>query len=122
MMWLTSAVPPPRREPAASRREQVTIEVETGPETTVVVIGGELDLVGKPFLTGQLARVLRDQPARLVFDLAGTSFIDCGCARLIAETGVSLPPGQRPVIRRAGPGVRRVFELIGLDAHCEIER
>jgi anti-anti-sigma regulatory factor len=53
--------------------------------------------------------------------LARTDFIDCGSARLIAAAGRSLPEGQRPVIRRPGPGVRRIFELTGLDALCEIE-
>ena len=70
----------------------------------------------------RLVQVLEKGPRRLVFDLARTEFIDCGSARTIAATGRSLPPGQRPVIRRPAPGVRRVFELTGLDADCEIDR
>lgn len=99
---------------------QVAIEVAAGPETTTVYIRGELDLVTMPLLAARLAPILRDRPARLVFDLAGTSFMDCGSARLIARAGQS-SGGQRPLIRRPGPGVRRVFELTGLDAYLEIE-
>jgi anti-anti-sigma factor len=101
--------------------ERIEITVDAAPGTTTVVIGGQLDLVTMPFLAERLVQVLEKGPGRLVFDLARTEFIDCGSARTIAATGRSLPPGQRPVIRRPAPGVRRVFELTGLDADCEID-
>ena len=100
---------------------RVTIEVEARPGTTTIVVRGELDLVTMPFLAAQLALAVRDKPGRLVFDLSGTRFMDCGSARLIAAAGQWLPGGARPVIRHPTPGVRRVLELTGLDAHCEIE-
>jgi anti-sigma B factor antagonist len=99
----------------------VTIEVETRPGVTTIVVKGELDLVTMPYLATRLTLALRDRPGQLVFDLSGTHFMDCGSARLIAGAGHRLPGGGRPVIRRPGPGVRRVLELTGLDAHCEIE-
>ena len=110
--------PPDPARPAQDSR--VTIEVETGPGVTTIVVKGELDLVTMPYLATRLTLALRDRPGRLVFDLSGTHFMDCGSARLIAA-GHWLPGGGRPVIRRPGPGVRRVLELTGLDAHCEIE-
>ena len=100
---------------------RVTIEVEARPGITTIVITGELDLVTMPFLAARLALATRDSPGRLVFDLSGTHFMDCGSARLIAGAGRWLPGGGRPIIRRPGPGVRRLLELTGLDAHCEIE-
>jgi len=100
---------------------RVTIEVEARPGVTTIVVTGELDLVTMPYLSAQLTLAVRDRPGRLVFDLSGTHFMDCGSARLIAGAGQRLPGGGRPVIRRPGPGVRRVLELTGLDAHCEIE-
>ena len=112
-MWLCHA--------PLSLPPRVTIEVEAGPGTTTVVISGELDLATMPMLTGQLARLTWKNPGRLVFDLTSVGFMDCGSARLIARTGCSLPDGQRPVIRHPSSGVRRVFELTGLDAYCEIE-
>ena len=111
--------PPDPARPAQDSR--VTIEVETGPGVTTIVIKGELDLVTMPYLATRLTLALRDRPGRLVFDLSGTHFMDCGSARLIAGAGQRLPGGGRPVIRRPGPGVRRILELTGLDAHCEIE-
>jgi anti-anti-sigma factor len=111
--------PPDPAGPAPGGR--VTIEVETSLGVTTIVVNGELDLVTMPYLATRLTLALRDRPSRLVFDLSGTHFMDCGSARLIAGAGQRLPGGGRPVIRRPGPGVRRVLELTGLDADCEIE-
>ena len=109
-------------DPAGPAQDgRVTIEVEARPGVTTIVVKGELDLVTMPYLSAQLTLAVRDRPGRLVFDLSGTHFMDCGSARLIAGAGQRLPGGGRPVIRRPGPGVRRILELTGLDAHCEIE-
>ncbi len=110
------------QRPPCALAGRVAIEVQAGQETTTIVVRGELDLATIPFLAGRLALIRTARPGRLVFDLAGTCFMDCGSARLIAGTGRWLADGGRPVIRNAGPGVRRVFELTGLDARCEIER
>jgi len=101
---------------------RVAIEVDVGRGTTTVFISGELDLATMPFVSGQLTLVLETRPERLVLDLTRTGFLDCGSARMIVATGRSLPAGRRPVIRRPSPAVRRVLELTGLDAQCEIER
>jgi anti-sigma B factor antagonist len=107
--------------PDGPRAGRVAVEVESAPGATTISVRGELDLVTMPFLAEQLTLVSRDKPGRLVFDLAGTAFMDCGSARLMASAGEWLPEGRRPVIRRPSPGVRRVLELTGLDAYCEIE-
>jgi anti-anti-sigma factor len=101
--------------------DRITIHVESGREATTIVVEGELDLATMPVLTELLALVSREKPAQLVFDLAGTYFMDCGSARLIVGAGCWLPDGQRPIIRRPGAAVRRILELTGLDADCEIE-
>jgi anti-sigma B factor antagonist len=98
---------------------EITVDVSAG--TTTMFIRGQLDLVTMPLLAEQLTRVLAARPARLVLDLTRTGFLDCGSARLIATASRSLPPGQRVVLRRPAPGIRRVFELTGLDVHCDIE-
>jgi anti-anti-sigma factor len=103
------------------RTGRISIEMKSGPETITIIVGGELDLVTMPFLAEQLTLVSRDKPGRLVFDLARTDFMDCGSARLIAAAGRWLPEGRRPVIRRPRLGIRRILELTGLDAYCEIE-
>ena len=108
-----------RLMPGLDRR--VTIEVEASRGTTTIVVNGELDLATMPFLAAKLALAAGNRPRRLVFDLSGTHFMDCGSARLITEARQWLPEDGRPVIRRPRPGVRRVLELTGLDAYCEIE-
>ena len=89
--------------------------------SVTVVISGELDLLSTPSLAEHLDQILASSPRHLVFDLSRVSFIDCAAARLIAGTETSLPGDQRPVLRRAAPGVRRVLELTGLDARCELD-
>ena len=103
------------------RTGRISIEMKADPETITIFVEGELDLVTMPFLAEQLTLVSREKPGRLVFDLARTDFMDCGSARLIAAAGRWLPEGRRPVIRHPCPGVRRILELTGLDAYCEIE-
>lgn len=95
--------------------------VNAGPAATTIFIRGELDLVTMPVLAEQLTLALRGNPERLILDMAATDFMDCGSARLIAGAARSLP-GGRLVIRRPGRGVRRMLELTGLDAYCEIDR
>jgi anti-anti-sigma factor len=97
------------------------IEATFSEGTATIIISGELDLLTMAFLAEQLTLIVRRRPRRLVFDLARASFLDCGSARLIAGAGQSLPDGRRPLIRQARPIVRRVFELSGLTALCELE-
>ncbi len=105
------------------RPGRVAIKViNAGPGATTIVIRGELDLVTMPVFAEQLTLALRGNPERLVLDMAATDFMDCGSARLIAGAARSLPEGGRLVIRRPGRGVRRILELTGLDAYCEIDR
>ena len=85
------------------------------------MISGELDLLSTPSLAEHLDQILASSPRHLVFDLSRVSFIDCAAARLIAGTEAALPGDQRPVLRRAAPAVRRVLELTGLDARCELD-
>ena len=101
---------------------RVAIEVSTGRDATTVVIRGELDLVTASVLDEQLRLAVANKPARLVLDMSGTEFMDCGCARLIAVARSALPAGADLTIRQPSRGVRRVLELTGLDVYCEIRR
>ncbi|MBV9096236.1 MAG: STAS domain-containing protein [Streptosporangiaceae bacterium] len=100
---------------------QVSVHVYVGPEATTVAVSGELDLMTMPLVARELAQVLRERPRRLILDMAGIGFMDCGSARLIVAAGRCLPPGQRPVIRGASRAVLRVLQITGLDACCEIQ-
>src|SRR5580704_11269130 len=137
MMWLScssdsSSGPPGRtdpsgrpdpsaRQPADTPETLVVIEVEVSQDIVTVVITGELDLTNRPVFSEHLSPVLRARPRRLILDMAGTRFIDCGSARLIASAARFLPEGSCPIIRRPSRAVRRVFELTGFDAYLEIE-
>jgi anti-anti-sigma factor len=122
MSWLDSASDSPDNDRSAGPPgEHVSIEVEFSEGTATAVIVGELDLVTRPLLAERLALIARQKPRRLVLDMARTSFMDCGSARLIAEAGRCLPDAEVLVIRHPSPAVRRLFELLGLDAVCEIE-
>jgi anti-sigma B factor antagonist len=96
------------------------VEVEMSEGTVTVVISGDLDLTTRPVLTEHLSLILPTRPRRLVLDMSGAAFMDCGSARLIASTGRFLRDG-RLIIRRPSPAVRRVLQLTGLDAECEID-
>ena len=110
--------PDPQAVPQSGR---VAIEVTAGPHATTVVIRGELDLVTMPVLEEQLRLAVRNSPERLILDMTGTDFMDCGSARLIGRARSALPAGGQLVIRRPSRGARRILELTGLDAYCEIE-
>jgi anti-sigma B factor antagonist len=103
------------------RKPPLRIEAAAATGTATVIISGELDLATMPLLSRHLAQILEDRPQRLVFDMSGVDFIDCAAARLIAGTRRSLPEGRQPFIRRPSPAVRRVLELTGLVAHCEVD-
>lgn len=108
----------PRTGPRPGR---VAIEVNGGRDATTVVIRGELDLVTAPVLDEKLRLAITNKPARLVLDMSGTEFMDCGCARLIAVARSALPAEADLIIRQPSRGVRRVLELTGLDVYCEIQ-
>ena len=88
--------------------------------TATLILRGDLDLASRPLLARRLAQVLAGKPQRLVFDLARVGVVDCGTARLIAGCSRDLPGHARPVIRSPAPLVRRMLELTGLDARCEV--
>jgi anti-anti-sigma factor len=120
MSWLRTSSDPAARRPPGSRRALLVIKVNMSRDTAAVVVTGELDLTTRPMLAEHLAPLLMARPRRLVLDMAGTRFMDCGSARMIVTAGQFLPSG-RLTIRRPSPPVRRVLKLTGLDADCQIE-
>jgi anti-sigma B factor antagonist len=104
-----------------SREPPLAVETAITAGTAMVVIRGELDLTTTPLLCRHLARIRDARPRRLVLEMSGVDFIDCAAARLLASTGRFLPEGRRPVIRHPSPVLRRLLELTGLAAHCEVD-
>ncbi|MHB8295806.1 MAG: STAS domain-containing protein [Acidimicrobiales bacterium] len=96
--------------------------VEGDDGAPIAIVQGELDIATAPLLARELGTVAREGPRRLVIDLAGTTFMDCGGARAIIDARRALPPGSCEVVLRSPrPRVRMVLELIGLDGTCVIE-
>jgi anti-anti-sigma factor len=121
MTWFDSAPGPADNCPAAPPPGLATFEVTFSRGTATLVITGELDLNTMPLLSERLSLILRCEPRRLVVDMARTSFMDCGSARLITGAVRSLPDAGQLVIRRPSRAVRRVLELTTLDTGCEIQ-
>jgi anti-anti-sigma factor len=127
MTWLQD-FPDPQCSPDAqrspdphSRPDLLAIEVTAGPDTVVMAVTGDLDLITRPVLAERLSAVLASHPRELVLDLAGADFMDCGSARLVASARPFLAAGGRLVIRQPSAVARRVLQLTGYDAACEIE-
>jgi anti-anti-sigma factor len=96
-------------------------EIGLAEGTAVVRLVGELDASVAVALAGQLTDLRDKAPDRLVFDMAAVGFLDCAAARVLFGAARSiLPGGARLVICSAGPQVRTLLELVGLDTQCEL--
>jgi anti-anti-sigma factor len=105
------------REPGMA---PLTVAVDIADGTAVVRLCGELDVLVKDALAEQLAEVAEKKPDVLVIDLAAVTLMDCGIIAVIIGTVRLLPSGRKPVLRSPCPSVRRLLELTGLDAQCEL--
>ena len=85
-----------------------------------VVLQGEFDVTSAEALSASLERIRQRGPSRLIFDLAAVGYIDCASARLIAGTSRWLPPGVKPLIISPSPLARRVLQVSGIGALCEV--
>ena len=88
--------------------------------TLTIVLSGDLDIVNRAWLARHLAETMKQQPRRLVIDMAGVGFADSASLRLIVRAGQLLPDGGRPVVRHPRPVVHRVLQITGLDTFCDL--
>ena len=88
--------------------------VRDGPVCTLI-LSGDLDFPATGGFLEQAALAVDDRTERLVFDLAGVTFLDCAGIRALS-IAARLAPGGRPVIIRSlSPMARRIAELLDLD-------
>ncbi len=64
-------------------------------QVCVLTVSGELDIATTPTLTQQAAAALRQPAERLIIDLSGLQFIDCGGARALAAVIRGAPRAAR---------------------------
>ena len=86
-----------------------------------VTLRGEIDTTTVGVLRECLGQVVRRNPARLIIDLAGVSFLDTSAVHAFVQARHELPGECSVVLRSPQRQARRVFELTGLDSVCLIE-
>jgi anti-anti-sigma factor len=80
-------------------------------QTTIVTIGGELDISNVGRLERAVAPVIASRPARLVLELGGVQFADSSAIALWVRWATAV--GEL-TLREAPPLLRTVIETMGL--------
>src|SRR5260370_38182653 len=88
--------------------------VRDGPVSTLI-LSGDLDLAETGVFLDQAALAVDDRTERLVFDLAGATFLDCTGVRALSIAARLRPSGCPVIIPSLNPVTRRTVELLGLD-------
>ena len=88
--------------------------VRDGPVSTLVLCG-DLDLAETGGFLEQAALAVDDRTERLVFDLAGVTFLDCAGIRALSIAACLASSGCTVIICSLSPMARRIVELVGLD-------
>jgi anti-sigma B factor antagonist len=90
----------------------LTVSVRREGESTVVELGGELDLGSSPQLSQALEHASRDEPELVVIDLRELQFIDVAGLRVLLEAQQAAQlRGGRFMLAHVRQPVRRVLSL-----------
>jgi anti-sigma B factor antagonist len=92
----------------------VTVTGPAAPKLRRVTVAGEIDDSTAPALREALARAVGNDSGRLELDLTDVTFFSC--AGLTALLGARHAAGSRLELIGAGRQVRRVLQLLHLDA------
>ena len=110
-----------RMEPRRAAALGFHVDVLEDRDRVQVRVVGELDLVTAPVLERHLQGALGRRPL-LVVDLAAVTFLDVrGINTLVAANAEASGAGARMVVRGAGPQVRRMVSLCGLEGQLALE-
>jgi anti-sigma B factor antagonist len=98
-------------------RDSAVTGVDRRDGAVVVSLGGELDLYNAEEVRAALLEASADEPAMLVVDLEGVTFIDSTALGVLIEARSRMT--ERNGFRLAAPGLetRRALEVSGLDRH-----
>ncbi|MEX0774501.1 MAG: STAS domain-containing protein [Phycisphaeraceae bacterium] len=82
----------------------------------LVTVQGDIDFSKSPQLRQDLLAVLKNEPARLVIDLTGVSYMDSsGVATLVEALQHQRRTGNKLVLCALQPRVHSVFKIARLD-------
>ena len=108
---IAMAVPNP---PDGITPVRLEISASDAPETTLLVLVGELDIASAPALERALENLAPSLPHRLVIDLTEVSFMDSTGLRALLLAHQRTQASRQELVLRPGPRqVQRVFELSG---------
>ena len=88
----------------------------TDPDTVAVVaLEGEIDLSSAPDVERRIQAAEQDEPAELVLDLRGVTFMDSSGLRVVLSAHHRTEErGARFAVVRGGDAVERLLEVTGL--------
>jgi len=100
-------------------REPPVRGIESRGATTLVRLGGELDLYNANEVREALAQVLAEGPSRVVIDMSEVEFVDSTALGVLIEARSKLP---HDALRLAAPQLetRRTLQVSGLDRHLPV--
>ena len=108
-----------------------TLALEQAPALTVgqcweagvaiTTLCGEIDIATVRILSEHLGHLARENPQRLVIDLAAVSFMDASGLGGFVRIRKALPPDCPVVIRSPQRRVRQLFKITGLDSVIALE-
>ena len=88
-----------------------------------LVVQGEIDLATTPVLVDRLELAGQADPALLVVDLGGVTFIDgAGLSALLGAARRARSAGRRFQIAHPSAAIRRLLELTAIDQSLELAR
>ena len=79
--------------------------------TTIVSIGGDLDIASVPGVEGELEPILAIRPARLAFNLSRVTFMDSSGIAMLLRIAERIPTIE---IREPSASVRLIISATGL--------
>ena len=100
-------------------REPPVRSVDTMGDSTVVRLGGELDLYNADDIRGALDAAIGSKPRRLVVDLSDVDFLDSTALGVLIEARAKLG-ADRLALASPQHEVRRTLQVSGLDRQLPV--
>jgi anti-sigma B factor antagonist len=98
-----------------SAPEPITTSVAHGEGIAVVSVGGEIDLATAPGFEAAIADALEKNPAALVVDLTGVTFLASAGLQILVATHEKVGQSIPFAVVANDPSTSRPIQLTGLD-------